>query len=95
MLLLLAATHRPPPLGYWRAQSASGRAGRQGSRAQRRTVIDPGLARLLNFLLFCLSAVSPLRLHCGGGVDELGAALCLFGLALFTESGWLLRGPLA
>jgi hypothetical protein len=28
-------------------------------------------------------------------VDELGAALCLFGLALFTESGWLLRGPLA
>lgn len=62
---------------------------------QRRTVINPGLARLLNFLLFCLSAVSPLRLHCGGGVQDLGAALCLFGFALFTESGWLLRGPLA
>lgn len=30
--VLLAATHRPPPLGYWRVQSASGRAGRQGSR---------------------------------------------------------------
>lgn len=76
-------------VSQWKSRTA----GQQGPRgAQLSTLVS---LDFLNFLLFCLSAVSPLRLHCGGGVNELGAALCLFGPALFTESGWLLRGPLA